>query len=162
MVTSIATKHSDARLDDKDFGLVADRAPGRIQRSTRVPLVPYGSQGRNVDLAATSGTSCAWCHAHDSIANVSAHGHSLRVRWKPLQNFLKDFSHKGHLEDTLKHLREARESAQRMRSPARKQAAEKTAMELAGVLDRSGQHLNCRSCHLVSAPSARRRKNLRS
>jgi thioredoxin reductase len=146
-------EHSDARLSDKDFGLVAAEHIAGFNDRLACLSCHTDHKGHHVDLAATSGTNCTWCHAHDSIANVSSHGHSLRVRWKPLQNFLKDFSHKGHLEDTLKHLGEARENARRMRSPARKQTAEKEAMELTGVLDRSGQQLNCRSCHLVSAPS---------
>ncbi len=146
-------EHFDAKLDDKDFGLVAAEHIAGLNDRLACLSCHTDHQGRNVDLAATSGTNCAWCHAHDSIKDVSSHGHSLRVRWKPLQNFLKDFNHKEHLEDALKHLREARESAQKMRSRARKQAAVKSAEELASVLDRSGQHLNCRSCHLVSAPS---------
>ncbi len=145
--------HVQVKLDDKDSGL----DPGHHLRGFNDQLACLSChsdhEGRKVDLAATSGTSCASCHAHDSIANVSAHGHTLRVRWKPLQNFVKEFNHKQHLADTIKHLQEARANAQKMRSPARKQEEERAAAELAGVLDRSGQHLNCRSCHLVSAAS---------
>ena len=147
-------EHSKAKLSDKDFGVVAARHIAGFNDRLACLSCHTDHKGRKVDLAASSGSNCAWCHAHDSISSVSSHGHSLHVRWKPRQNFLKDFNHKQHLEDTLKHLREAREGAQKMRYPARKQAAEKAAGELASVLDHSEQHLNCRSCHLVSAPSS--------
>jgi thioredoxin reductase len=145
--------HLDAKLDDKDSGLVAAEHISGFDDRLACLSCHTDHKGRNVDLAATSETNCTYCHAHDSIADVGAHSHSLRVRWKPLQNFLKDFSHKQHLEDAIKHLQEARKDAQRMRSASRKQEAEKAAAELAGVLDHSEQHLNCRSCHLISAPS---------
>jgi thioredoxin reductase len=146
--------HLNAKLDDKDFGVVATRHLAGFNDRLACLSCHTDHKGRKVDLAASSGTNCTACHAHDSIQDVSAHGHSLRVRWNPQQNFVKDFNHKQHLEDTLKHLEKARDDAQKMRSPARKQAAEKAAAELAGLLDRSGQHLNCRSCHMVSSPAS--------
>jgi thioredoxin reductase len=146
-------EHASASLDDKRFGLI----PGghMVGFDDRLACLSCHTdhKGRKVDLAATSGANCASCHAHDSIQDVSSHSHGLRVRWKPQQNFLKDFSHKQHLEDAIKHLQEQKQNAQRMRAPARKLAAEKAAEELATTLDRSQQHLACRSCHLVSAPS---------
>ena len=146
-------EHANASLDDKRFGLIAGGHIVGFDDRLACLSCHTDHKGRKVDLAATSGANCASCHAHDSIQNVSSHSHGLRVRWRPLQNFLKDFSHKQHLEDAIKHLQQQRQNAQRMRAPARKQAAEKAAEELATTLDRSQQHLACRSCHLVSAPS---------
>jgi thioredoxin reductase len=146
-------EHANASLDDKRFGLIAGGHIVGFDDRLACLSCHTDHKGRKVDLAATSGANCGTCHAHDSIQDVSSHNHGLRVRWKPLQNFLKDFSHKQHLEDAIKHLHDQRQNAQRMRAPARKQAAEKAAEELATTLDRSQQHLACRSCHLVSAPS---------
>jgi thioredoxin reductase len=146
--------HRTVKLDDKDDGLDPGMHVAGFNDHLACLSCHTDHKGRKVDFTATSGTSCSRCHAHDSIAGVGAHGHSLRVQWKQFQNFAKDFSHKQHLEDALKHLQEAKENAKKMRSPARKQAAEKAAAELASVLDRSGQHLNCRLCHLISPPSS--------
>ncbi len=145
--------HLNVNLDDKDVGLDPGKHLAGFNDQLACLSCHTDHKGRKVDFVATSGTSCSACHAHDSIAGVGAHGHSLHVQWKSIQNFAKDFNHKQHLEDTLKHLREARTDAQRMRSASRKQAAEKAAAELAGGLDHTEQHLACRSCHLVSAPS---------
>jgi thioredoxin reductase len=147
--------HLNVKLDDKDVGLDPGKHLAGFNDQLACLSCHTDHKGRRVDFVATSGTSCSSCHAHDSIAGVGAHGHSLHVQWKSIQNFAKDFNHKQHLADTLKHLRQARTDAQRMRSASRKQAAEKAAAELASVLDHSGQHLACRSCHLVSASSRR-------
>ena len=101
-------EHANASLDDKRFGLIAGGHIVGFDDRLACLSCHTDHKGRKVDLAATSGTNCATCHAHDSIQDVSSHSHGLRVRWKPLQNFLKDFSHKQHLEDAIKHLQDAK------------------------------------------------------
>ena len=145
--------HLTVKLDDKRAGLDPGKHLAGFDDHLACLSCHTDHKGRKVDFITTAGANCSSCHAHNSIADVGIHGHSLHLQWKSIQNFAKGFSHKQHLEDTLKHLREARENAQRMRSPSDKQAAEKAAAELASVLDQSEQHLNCRSCHLLSAPS---------
>ena len=144
--------HSGTRVSDTSSGIVAGKTIVSYHDGLACMSCHTDHVGRVVNLAEVSGGNCAWCHQHDSIDDVSAHRKKpMLLNGAPVHIFEKDFSHHQHLQDTIDHLQKAQDQAQKMRSPERKQEAEAQVAALRGVLDSSGQHLQCKTCHVVQA-----------
>ncbi|HTR60613.1 MAG TPA: NAD(P)-binding domain-containing protein [Candidatus Binataceae bacterium] len=144
--------HSGAKVSDTSSGIIAGKTIASFHDGLACMSCHTDHVGRVVNLADVSGGNCAWCHQHDSIDDVSAHRRKpMLLNGPPVHIFEKDFSHHQHLQDTIDHLQKAQDQAQKMRSPERKKEAEAQVAALRGVLDSSGQHLQCKTCHVVRA-----------
>ena len=142
--------HSGTKVSDTTSGLIAGRKLLSFHDNLACMSCHTDHIGRVIDLADTSGRNCAWCHQHDSIEDVSAHRKKpMLLSGATVQLFDKPFSHQQHLQDTIDHLQKATQQVQKLRSPDRKKQAEAEVAALSGVLDSSGQHLQCRTCHIV-------------
>ena len=144
--------HSDTKVSDPGSGMVAGKSIVSFHDNLACMSCHTDHIGAVVNFTEASGENCAWCHQHDSIGNVSAHGKKpMLLTGAPLQLFEKAFSHQQHLQDTIGHLQKAQTQVQKLRSPERKKEAATEVAALTALLDPSGKHLQCRTCHVVQA-----------
>jgi thioredoxin reductase (NADPH) len=144
--------HSDTKVSDPSSGIVAGKSIVNFHDNLACMSCHTDHIGAVVNFAMVSGGNCAWCHQHDSIGNVSAHGKKpMLLTGTSVQLFEKAFSHQQHLQDTIDHLEKAQAAVQKLRSPQRKQQAASEVAALTAVLDSSGKHLQCHTCHVAQA-----------
>jgi len=144
--------HSDTKVSDPSSGIVAGKSIVSFRDNLACMSCHTDHIGAVVNFARVSGENCAWCHQHDSIGNVSAHGKKpMLLMGVALQLFEKTFSHQQHLQDTIDHLQKAQAQVQKLGSPERKQQAATEVAALTAVLDHSGKHLQCHTCHVAQA-----------
>jgi thioredoxin reductase (NADPH) len=144
--------HSDTKVSDPGSGLVAGKSIISFHDNLACMSCHTDHIGAVVNFARVSGDNCAWCHQHDTIEHVSAHGKKpMLLIGAPIQLFEKAFSHQQHLQDTIDNLQKAQAAVQKLRSPERKQQAATEVAALTEVLDPSGKHLQCHTCHLAQA-----------
>jgi len=144
--------HSDTKVSDPSSGIVAGKSLVSFHDQLACMSCHTDHRGAVVNFAEVSGDNCAWCHQHDSIENVSAHRKKpMLVMGAPVQLFEKAFSHQQHLQDTIDHLQKAQAQVQKLRSPERKKQAATEVAALTEVLDPSGKHLQCHTCHVAQA-----------
>ena len=142
--------HSDTKVSDSSSGVVAGKSIVNFHDNLACMSCHTDHIGAVVNFAMVSGNNCAWCHQHDSIENVSAHRKKpMLLTGAPTQLFEKAFSHQQHLQDTIDHLQKARAQVQKLRSPERKKQAATEVAALTEVLDPSGKHLQCHTCHVA-------------
>ena len=147
--------HKAAVVSDKSLGVVAGKVIVSFHDGLACVSCHTDHRGRVVDLTATSGENCAWCHMHDSIDGVGAHRKKPMLMVGPsIQLLALPFSHQKHLQDTIDHLERAQQQLQRLRSPDRKRQAQAEVVALTAVLDSSGKQLRCATCHVVQPWSA--------
>lgn len=142
--------HSDTKVSDPSSGVVAGRSIVNFHDNLACLSCHTDHIGAVVNFAMVSGNNCAWCHQHDSIEDVSAHGKKpMLLMGAPIQLFDKAFSHQQHLADTIDHLQKAQAEVQKLRSAERKKQAATEVAALSAVLDSSGKHLQCHTCHVA-------------
>jgi thioredoxin reductase len=142
--------HSDTKVSDPSSGVVAGKSIVNFHDNLACLSCHTDHIGAVVNFAMVSGNNCAWCHQHDSIEDVSAHGKKpMLLMGAPIQLFDKAFSHQQHLADTIDHLQKAQAEVQRLRSAERKKQAATEVAALSAVLDSSGKHLQCHTCHVA-------------
>jgi thioredoxin reductase (NADPH) len=148
--------HQAAMLTDKSLGLIRGKTLVSYHNQLTCMSCHTDHRGRVVDMAATAGRNCAWCHMHDSIDGVGAHRKKpMRLIGASIQLLAVPFSHKQHLQDTIDHLQKTRQQVQRLRSPERKRQAQAEVAALTALLDSSAQRLRCAACHVVQPWSPR-------
>jgi len=144
--------HTGTKVADTSSGIIAGRTIVSFHDELACMSCHTDHVGQIVNLAKVSGENCAWCHQHDSIDDVSAHRKKpMLLTGQLVQLFDKAFSHQQHLQDTIDHLQKAQQQLQNLRSAERKKQAQAQVAALDTVLDSSGQHLQCRTCHIVQA-----------
>jgi thioredoxin reductase (NADPH) len=142
--------HSDTKVSDPSSGVVAGRSIVNFHDNLACLSCHTDHIGAVVNFTMVSGNNCAWCHQHDSIEDVSAHGKKpMLLMGAPIQLFDKAFSHQQHLADTIDHLQKAQAEVQKLRSAERKKQAATEVAALSAVLDSSGKHLQCHTCHVA-------------
>jgi thioredoxin reductase (NADPH) len=144
--------HSDTKVSDPSSGIIAGKLIASFHDNLACMSCHTDHIGAVVNFAKVSGDNCGWCHQHDSIEDVSAHGKKpMLLTGAPIQLFEKAFSHQQHLQDTIDHLQKAQAQVQKLRSPERKKQAATEVAALSEVLDPSGKHLQCHTCHVAQA-----------
>ena len=142
--------HSDTKVSDPSSGVVAGKSIVNFHDNLACLSCHSDHIGAVVNFAMVSGNNCAWCHQHDSIEDVSAHGKKpMLLIGAPIQLFDKAFSHQQHLADTIDHLQKAQAEVQKLRSAERKKQAVAEVAALSAVLDSSAKHLQCHTCHVA-------------
>lgn len=142
--------HSGTKVSDSSSGVVAGKSIVNFHDNLACLSCHTDHIGAVVNFATVSGNNCAWCHQHDSIEDVSAHGKKpMLLMGAPIQLFDKAFSHQQHLADTIDHLQKAQAEVQRLRSAERKKQAATEVAALSAVLDSSAKHLQCHTCHVA-------------
>ncbi|MGO9453952.1 MAG: NAD(P)-binding domain-containing protein [Candidatus Binataceae bacterium] len=142
--------HTGTKVSDKSSGIIAGKMIVNYHDGLACMSCHTDHIGRVVNFPEVSGQNCSRCHQHDSIDDVSEHRKKpMLLIGETIKIFDKVFSHQQHLQDTIDHLQKAQKQVQRLRSPERKQQAQAEVAALTAVLDSSGQHFQCRTCHIV-------------
>ncbi len=95
--------HRDAALSDKSSGVIASKSVHGFHDRLACLSCHTDHRGQMVDVSASAGTNCSWCHQHDSIPGVSLHGKHPMVRpYGSRHAFKRAFSHEEHLQLLVK------------------------------------------------------------
>lgn len=94
--------HRDAALSHSS-GLMAGKSVDGFHDRLACRSCHTDHRGQMVDVSASAGTNCNWCHQHGSIPDVSAHGKRPMVRpFGSRHVFKRAFSHAEHLQLLVK------------------------------------------------------------
>jgi thioredoxin reductase (NADPH) len=153
-----SNKHAGSKLADKDSGLLPGFHLAGLKGQLACLSCHTDHRGRVLNLADSAGVSCAQCHQHDSIADVSKHNKKPMERPSGSRHlFRQAYSHKKHFELLIKRdpaLAEMQcKSCHGVEPPAKKGGAMRLVINWTGCAG-SGCHDNPQDKYLKMPASA--------